>query len=107
MEVTRHGKTRIKERLGLPKGVSEKNAEKAFNEGLRHGECKGDLKRYVDKQFLVTGKGRDYRVYNHYIYVFSWKDHRLITVMDLPTRLCALADKLQKKKSIEIKDSKE
>lgn len=102
-KVTRHGAKRTKDRLGLSKTVAAKNADKAFELGLRHGECKGDLKRYIDKLYFRHGSGCDYRIYNHHVYCFKGHDHKLVTLMDIPQKLCALADKLQEKKSEEEK----
>lgn len=100
-KVTKHGKKRTKNRLGLSKNVANKNADKAFKFGVTHGDCKGNLKRYIDRLYFQHGSGCDYRIYNHHVYCFKGFDHRLVTIIDLPPRLCALADKLQDKKSEE------
>lgn len=93
---TKHGAERTKKRLGLSKKDAEKQAAKAFENGLKHSDCKGDLKRYIDSLYFHKGLGRDYRIYNHYVYLFDFKNQKLITVIDLPQKLCKLADKLQK-----------
>lgn len=98
-KITKHGAKRTKDRLGLSKNVATKNADKAFELGLKHGECKGDLKRYIDKLYFRHGSGCDYRIYNRHVYCFKGPSHNLVTVMDVPQKLCALADKLQDKKS--------
>lgn len=95
---SKHAKTKTKERLGLSKNIADKNADKAFEHGLRHGDCKGGLKRYIDGLYLRYKRGSDYRIYNHHVYLFDVHTNKLITVIDLPQSLCKLADKLQAKR---------
>lgn len=97
-EASKHGKNRTKERLGLSKKDADKNAQKALENGISHAECKGNLKRYIDKLCLQQKKGCKYRVYHRYIYCFDTRTDVLITVMSLPQNLYKLADTLQKKK---------
>lgn len=101
-QVTRNGRKKTKKLLNLPKKVAEKNAEKAYENGLKHSECKGNLKRYIDRLYFRHGSGCDYRVYNHHIYFFSFKGQRLITVLNLPQNLFKLADQLQKRKNCKM-----
>ena len=98
---SKHAKSRTKERLGLSKNVADKNAERAFENGIGHRDCKGGLKRYVDGLYLRYRQGADYRVYNHHVYLFDVHTHKLITILDLPQSLCKLADKLQAKRKDE------
>lgn len=95
--VTNHGKKRIKDRLGLSKGLAEKNATKALQFGLTHADTKGKLHRHLDGIYLLNCRPNNMRVYNHSIYLF--RGNILITVLPLPNKFCAYADKLQKKKS--------
>jgi len=104
VEVTKHGKERIKERLGLSKSVAERNAQKALEMGLSHSECKGNLKRYVDWLFFNhIGAACNYRIYHHYVYCFDGT--KFVTVMNLPQDLHKLADKLQNEKKKNIKET--
>lgn len=50
--VTQHGKKRLKERAGLNKKAAEKNADKAFQEGIKHSEVSGSLRKYFDGLYL-------------------------------------------------------
>lgn len=50
--VTSHAAKRTKERLGLPKRVSAKNAEKALQFGIRHSETSGGLSQLEVAQEL-------------------------------------------------------
>ena len=45
--VTNHAARRTKERLGLPKKLSHKNAENALRYGIRHSDTSGSLNRYI------------------------------------------------------------
>lgn len=101
MSSTRHGKARVKDRLGLSKNQADKVGERAWNHGLKHGECKGNLSKYIDSlYFKYGGNGNVYRVYAHHVYVFT-PNGKLVTVMGLPNNLCALADKLTKARDVE------
>lgn len=94
--VTNHGRKRIKDRLGLSKKIAEKNAEKALQFGIAHAETGGKLHRHLDGIFLLNYRPNNMRVYNRSIYLF--RGNTLITVLPLPNRFHAYADKLQKKK---------
>lgn len=95
--MTRHSIQRTKERTGLSKKIAERNAEKALEYGLTHSECKAALKRYMDKRYLTGGNANNMRIYHHYVYMFQ--DNKLLTVLPLPRRFCALADQLQRQKA--------
>ena len=80
--ITNHAKDRLKERCGLPKRAKKRTAEKALAEGMRHSECNGRLKRYVDYLFLSYNLANNIRIYGNYVYIFRYE--KLITVMTLP-----------------------
>lgn len=94
--VTRHAEKRIRQRLGINKSATERTAEKALERGVTHAEAKGKLHRHLDGIFLLTYKPTNLRVYNHSVYLFNGTT--LITVLPLPNRFWAYADKLQKRK---------
>ena len=83
MEVREHAKKRMRERCGLPKRAIERNAEIALRDGLKHAECTGRLKKYVDYLFLSHKKGGKIRLFNNHVYIFTVKEE-LITVVPLP-----------------------
>ena len=68
--ITDHAKNRTKERIGLPKRVIEKNAERAFAEGIRHNETSGGLKRFLDGLYLNGKKANNLRIYCGNVYLF-------------------------------------
>ena len=97
VNVTKHSVKRTKDRVGLSKKLTKKNAQKAFEYGITHADTKAGLKRYLDKLYLSSnGSGNNVRIYHRYVYVFH--DSTLITILPLPTKFYALADKLQKQK---------
>lgn len=104
-EVTKHAEKRIRQRLGINKKSTEKAADKALQFGISHAEVKGKLSRHLDGIFLLNYNPTNMRVYSHSIYLF--RDSRLITVLPLPNRFWAYADKLQKQKAEKIKQDKQ
>jgi len=93
VDVTRHAEKRIRQRLGINKKATERNAEKALQCGVTHAEATGQLCKYLDSIFLRNYRPTNMRVYNHSTYLF--RDTQLITVLPLPRNLWKLADKLQ------------
>ena len=71
-------------------------AEKALEFGITHAETKGKLSKHLDGIFLLNYKPTNMRVYNHSVYLFN--GNILITVLPLPHKFWAYADKLQKQK---------
>lgn len=96
VKVTKHGRLRTKDRTGLSKGLAEKNAVKAYALGLRHGETRGNLNRYLTSLYFKNKSANNLRVYHRYVYIFH--DETLITILPLPRDLCKVADKLEKRK---------
>lgn len=95
-ELTWHGKNRIKQRCGIPKRASERNAQIAFDKGIRHNETTGSLRNYLDGVFLKEGIANNMRVWQSHVYVF--RGERLITVLSLPSRFRKTELALMKKK---------
>lgn len=94
--VTNHAKDRTRQRVGLPKRAGEKNAERAFNEGIRHSETSGSLRRFIDGLYLKKGKANNIRIYCGNVYLFANQD--LITVISLPPKYRKTADDIWKKR---------
>ncbi len=98
--ISKHAEMRTKSRLGISKKIANKNAQRAWENGLTHSEAKGSLRRYLDYLYLSRGVASNVRVYHHYIYIFNGTN--LITVFQLPQKLEKLADKLQKQKEVKL-----
>ncbi len=92
--VTKHAERRTKERLGLPKRVSAKNAEKALQEGVRHKDTKGGLRCYIEALYWKNQTANNIRVYCNNVYIFH--DDVLITLFSLPQKYRKAAEKLWK-----------
>ena len=93
---TNHAKKRTKDRTGLSKKLADKNAQKALDFGITHGETKGSLKKLIDALYFKNKSANNIRIYHRDIYIFQ--NEVLITIIDLPNRYAAAADKLQKRK---------
>ena len=93
--ITDHSRKRTKNRLGLSKKDTEKVANKALDFGITHADAKGNLRKYMDGLYLRYQNGNNNRVYNRKVYIFQGMV--LITILNLPHNLSALADSLQKK----------
>lgn len=94
--MTNHSVKRTKERIGLSKKIADKNAQRALEYGVTHSEAKGGLCRYLDKLYLSNGNANNVRIYHRYVYLF--RGNTLLTIIPLPNKFYALADKLQKQK---------
>lgn len=103
-KMTEHSYDMSKKRLGISKKAAEKEAEKALRYGLKHSETNGNLRKYLDKEYLAYGVANNMRIYHRNLYIFAGS--RLITVIHLPNNLCSLADKLQKQKQDNIDTNK-
>ena len=66
VRTTRHSAERTKNRVGLSKKLTDKNAQRAFDYGLTHAETKAGLCRYLDKLYLPNGTANNMRVYHRY-----------------------------------------
>lgn len=102
--ITKHGKQRTKDRVGISKKLATKNATKAFEFGVTHAESKGSLRKYFDKLYLIHNRANNVRIYNRNVYIFNGS--KLITVLPLPQNLSKLADSIQDKKENEQEKEK-
>lgn len=96
IRITQHARERAEQRTGLTGAALEKLAEKAFADGLKHEDCRGKLRRYMDRAFLVHGKGNENRIWGRYVFIFEGPS--LITVMHLPKEFVrAVENRLERK----------
>lgn len=86
LHVTEHAKKRLKERNGLNNKSIDRIAEKALNEGIRHSQTKGNLNKWISKQFFYNHSASNIRLYGDKAYLFT-KDNILITVLQIPHSL--------------------
>lgn len=85
MIVTKHAENRIKERCGLGKKTGQRMAEKAFNEGIAHGQTKGRLNKWVTSLYFNNEKANNIRLYGDKAYIFCGET--LVTVIQIPVGL--------------------
>jgi hypothetical protein len=89
--ITKHAEKRMRERLGINKKSVVRIARKALEEGIPYNETKGQLRRFIDKQYFKTGIIQKRIAYNGYLYCFSFNDE-LITVLPLYHQLVDIMD---------------
>lgn len=83
---TNHSKRRMKQRCGAGAKTAEILAKRAYSEGIKHSEARGELKKWMDREYLAHGTD-DCRFYANKLYIFRKKDSLLITVLDAPLYL--------------------
>ena len=94
-ELTRHAKTRLKERCGSNKSSQEKIAATALEKGIKHSETAGSLRRYLDMLYLQERNANNIRVWGDKVYLF--RVNRLITVLQLPQKYMRVCAKIREK----------
>ena len=97
MKLSEHAKKRMRERSGLNVKSLDRTAEIAFQDGLRHGDCTGRLKKYVDCLFLSHHTGNNIRVYGDNVYIFNGTT--LITLLKLPNKFKNAVNKKMKQRN--------
>ena len=99
--VTHHAKKRLKQRMGINKKSYDKISKRALEEGLKHSETSGLLRKYLNKIFLSHDrKAGNLRVYHQKIFVFT-SDNILVTILQLPSQLFKI-----EKKDLEVRNKK-
>ena len=84
--MSRHGKKRLKERIGGSKKTANLLILEVLKYGLDVNTFTGRLRRYLD--FERSKSSLTYiRVYKSKIFVFSNNYHDLVTVLNIPSRL--------------------
>lgn len=77
-KLTRHGRERGKERLGLGAAATQRLAAIAWERGQTAAAFAGSFRRYLDGKAMVGPS--IVRVHGNHIYLFGG-EHRLITVI--------------------------
>jgi len=85
MELTQHAIERSKERLNLNERSLLRLAKKALETGKKHSECKGRLRKYLDKLWLEYKICNNPRISGEVLFLF--RDDRLITLYQIPLEL--------------------
>ena len=95
MHTSKHGKKRVRKRIGIKKKAVNKMRDAAFNKGLTHAQATGRLSRYFDKLFLEHETANNIRVYANYVWIFAGET--LVTVFPIPGNLRRAALGAQRK----------
>lgn len=103
MKVSRHGKERVAERVGVGKSKANRQATLALERGYHVHELAGNLQKWAVSQVYYSNKKRSKVIlYNNNLFVFDSSDDTLITVIPLPSNLkkayASLTKKSKKKK---------
>ena len=96
---SKHSKKRKKERLGINKSSADRQAQLAFERGLKHGDMTGSLHSWVSHiAYRSRHNGASkFILYNKRLFVFT-PDYELVkTILYLPPHLKKSADAQMKK----------
>lgn len=98
--VSKHGKKRGKERIGINKSSMDRQANLALERGIKRSQTDGRLHKWITSQCYLYQERREdveYIVFNNKLFVFNGTCTVLITVLNLPTNLQKIAAKQIKK----------
>jgi len=96
IEVTEHGKERMKQRCKIKSKSAERLAKIAFEKGLTHAETRGELNRYVNSLYLYNRQANNVRLYGNETYIFC--NDVLVTVLDTPRHFLPVVNKLMRRR---------
>lgn len=95
MKVTKHGKKRLKERVGLPAKAHERHMEIVYYLGIGYDDLAGAAQKYVGRLYKKSKyygtECNDIRIYGRHVYLL--KGRVLVTVWDLPSEFHKAVDK--------------
>ena len=94
-KITKHARKRFKQRMGVHKGDTNKNAKRALREGLSQSDvCRSPgLSRLMSGLFFHNQMANNIRLHNGMVYIFSGQT--LFTVFPIPEQFRAEAAALQ------------
>ena len=98
--ITRHAQKRFKQRLGVHKVDTNKNAKRALEHGVKQGDAFGIIGKFMAALYFRNRNCNNIRIYNGMVYLFS--GDTLITVFPIPYRFKDEAERVQKEKEKEI-----
>jgi hypothetical protein len=96
--VTNHAEKRAKRVLPNKKAAME-IAQEAFDEGIRHEETAGRLRRYIDWLYFREKTANNIRIYHQKVFLFH--GDVLITIFDLPQSLNTSVEAIKKKRKLD------
>lgn len=99
-QVSKHARKRTKQRAGLGKRAAVRNAQKAFDFGVKHSETRGHLNGYLTSIRFKNKTINNIRVYHRHVYLFA--GDVLVTVLNLPNSLWSQAESCEKRKNMSL-----
>ena len=77
-----------------------RNAQKAFDFGVRHAETNGRLNKYLTAIYFTNKTINNLRIYHRHVYLFA--GDVLVTVLNLPNSLWSQAESCEKRKNMSL-----
>jgi len=103
IQVTMHGKNRMRQRCGIKSKSVVRLAGIAFEKGLTHADVSGSLSGYLTSLYYFNGQANNIRLYGDKIYIFC--NDVLVTVYDTPRRYQNTVNNLMRKKREQLDKS--
>lgn len=93
--ITKHGSERVNRRMGIPKKGVERQFKLALERGIKHGDTKGQLNKWVTKIALNSQNPHHVVLYNGHAFVYATQGGvpLLITVLPIPSNLMKVVKK--------------
>lgn len=80
--LTNHSKKRARQRSGVTKNNLDTMAGRAYREGIRHSNAIGELRTWMDAEYLKYNSANNCRLYANKLYIFH--NDILITIINAP-----------------------
>lgn len=96
VKISKHAKKRMKKRCGFNKGTCKRMAEKAYVNGIKHNQTKGNLNKWITSLFFKNCKANNIRIYGDNAYIFCGET--LVTVIPVPVNIKKNMNTMVKKK---------
>ncbi len=90
--ITEHAYDRMKERNGWSRKTSNRMLRRIYADGLRPGQIKGYLKKWVNNKSYYETDGGECILFGEKLYIF--KNMKMVTVIPVPSRGYLLREKL-------------
>jgi chromatin remodeling complex protein RSC6 len=97
IDVTNHGRRRIKERCGIKAKGTGRLAKIAFSKGLSRSDVSGSLYKYIDYLYHYNEQANNIRLYGDKVYIFC--NEVLVTVLDTPKKYRSIVNRLMKERN--------
>lgn len=96
--VTNHAKKRTKRVLPRRK-IALEIAKEAFEDGVRHEETTGNLRKYISGLYFYQKTANNIRIHHQKVFLFN--NNVLITILELPQNLNNSVEAIKNKRRLE------